>query len=88
LIFAREEKSYENYVGLLTNIQLRCLMAIAREGGKKIFSVLFINAAGFNNPSSVRRAITRIVKPNILFESGDEYRFVNPFFRAWLPYKG
>jgi len=88
LIFARDQKSYENYVSLLTNIELRCLMAIAREGGKKIFSVPFMKAAGFNNPSSVRRAITRIVKLNILFESSDEYRFVNPFFRAWLPYKG
>ena len=88
LIFAREQKSYENYVSLLTNIQLKCLMAIAKEGGKSLFSVSFMKSAGFNNPSSVQRAITRMVKLNILFESGGEYRFINPFFRAWLPYKG
>ena len=88
LIFAREQKSYENYVSLLTNIQFRCLMAIAKEGGKSVFSVAFMKSAGFNNPSSVRRAITRLIKLNILFESGGEYRFINPFFRAWLPYKG
>ena len=88
LIFAREQKSYENYISLLTNIQLKCLMAIAKEGGKSVFSVSFMKSAGFNNPSSVRRAITRLTKLNILFESGDEYRFINPFFRAWLPYKG
>jgi len=88
LIFAREQKSYENYISLLTNIQLRCLMAIAKEGGKSVFSVSFMKSAGFNNPSSVRRAITRLTKLNILFESGGEYRFINPFFRAWLPYKG
>jgi hypothetical protein len=88
LIFAREQKSYENYISLLTNIQLRCLMAIAKEGGKSVFSVSFMKSAGFNNPSSIRRAITRMIKLNILFESGGEYRFVNPFFRAWLPYKG
>jgi hypothetical protein len=34
LTFAREQKSYDNYLSLLTNIQLRCLMAIAKEGGK------------------------------------------------------
>ena len=84
LIFAREQKSYENYVGILTNIQVRCLMAIAKEGGKSVFSVSFMKAAGFNNPSSVRRAIIRLVKLNILFESSGEYRFINPFFRAWL----
>jgi len=88
LIFAREQKSYENYISLLTNIQFRCLMAIAREGGKSVFSVSFMKAAGFNNPSSVRRAVTRLIKLNILFESGGEYRFINPFFRAWLSYKG
>lgn len=88
LIFAREQKSYENYINLLTNIQLRCLMAIAKEGGKSVFSISFMKSAGFNNPSSVRRAITRMLKLNILFEIGGEYRFINPFFRAWLPYKG
>ena len=88
LIFSREQKSYENYISLLTDIQLKCLMAIAKEGGKRVFSVSFMKSAGFNNPSSVRRAITRLIKLNILFESGGEYRFVNPFFRAWLPYKG
>jgi len=88
LIFSREQKSYENYISLLTNIQLKCLMAIAKEGGKRVFSISFMKSAGFNNPSSVRRAITRLIKLNILFESGGEYRFINPFFRAWLPYKG
>ncbi|MCD4763317.1 MAG: hypothetical protein K8R28_04745, partial [Desulfobacterales bacterium] len=88
LIFAREQKSYENYINLLTNIQLRCLMAIAKEGGKSVFSISFMKSAGFNNPSSVRRAITRMLKLNILFEIGGEYKFINPFFRAWLPYKG
>jgi hypothetical protein len=88
LIFAREQKSYENYISLLTDIQLRCLMAIAKEGGKSVFSASFMKPAGFSNPSSVRRAITRLMKLNILFVSGGEYRFINPFFRAWLPYKG
>lgn len=88
LIFAREQKSYENYIRLLTNIQIRCLMAIAREGGKSVFSISFMKSAGFNNPSSVRRALIRLIKLNILFESGKEYRFINPFFRAWLLYKG
>ena len=88
LIFAREQKSYENYISLLTNIQLKCLMAIAKEGGKRVFSIAFMKSSGFNNPSSVRRAITRLTRLNILFETSGEYRFINPFFRAWLPYKG
>ena len=47
-----------------------------------------MKSAGFHNPSTVKRAITRLIKLNILFESENEYRFANPFFRAWLPHKG
>jgi len=88
LIFAREQKSYENDMSLLTDFQIRCLLAIAREGGSKVFSVSFMKSAGVNNPSSVRRATRRMIDLNILFESKNEYRFVNPFFRAWVNYRG
>jgi len=88
LIFAREQKSYENDMSLLTDFQIRCLLTIAREGGNKVFSVSFMKSAGVNNPSSVRRAIKRMINLNILFESKNGYRFVNPFFRAWINYRG
>ena len=88
LIFSREQKSYENILGLLTDFQIRCLFSIAKQGGKGVLSIPFLKSAGANNPSSVRRAITRLVDLNILFEVKKEYRFVNPFFRAWMNYRG
>jgi hypothetical protein len=88
LIFAREQKSYENDLSLLTDFQIRCLLAIAREGGNNILSVAFLKSAGVNNPSSVQRAMTRMVNLNILYKSKKEHRFVNPFFRAWVNYRG
>ena len=33
LIFAREQKSYEAFVSLLTDFQLKCLTALAKEEG-------------------------------------------------------
>jgi AAA+ ATPase superfamily predicted ATPase len=87
LIFTREQKSYENHMSLLTGFQMKCLLAIAREGGTKVFSVSFMKSAGVHNPSSLRRAIIRLINLNVLFESNNEYRFVNPFFRAWLNYR-
>jgi len=63
LIFSREQKSYETFVSLLTDFQLKCLTA-------------------------VNRAITRMININILFKSGKEIRFVNPFFKAWLLPRG
>lgn len=87
LIFAREQKSYESYIRLLTNIQLKVLTAVAKQGGKQIFSAAFMKPSGFTNPSTVRRAVNRLLQLSILFESSGAYRFVNPFFRAWIIYR-
>lgn len=88
LIFSREQKSYENYITLLTNNQQKVLRAIALAGGKNVYSVSFLKSSGFNNPSSVRKAINRMISLNILFEKAGEYKFINPFFRAWLLARG
>lgn len=88
LIFSREQKSYENYVNLMTSLQFRCLMALAKQGGKGVSSVSFMKAGGFSNASSVRRAIGRLMKINIVFQRHGEYKFINPFFRAWLLSRG
>ena len=84
LIFSREHKSYESYLALLTDLQQRCLKTLARVGGKNIFSKAFMKAGGFANASSLRRAVQRMTDLNILYKGPDGYRFINPFFRAWL----
>ena len=84
LIFARERNAYENYISLLTDMQQKCLAAIAHRGGKNVLSSNIVKAAGAANPSSVRKAVDRMISLNILFESGKEVRFTNPFFRGWL----
>jgi hypothetical protein len=88
LIFSREQKSYEAFVSLLTDFQLKCLSALAKEGGKKIYSMDFIKAVGPHSSASVNRAMTRMIDINILFKRGKEIRFVNPFFKAWLLPRG
>ncbi|MBN1625238.1 MAG: ATP-binding protein [Deltaproteobacteria bacterium] len=84
LIFSRERSAYENYVRLITGMQMKSLLAIAGRGGKSIFSNEFMKAAGFTNASSLKRCINRLTDLNLLFDYKGEYRFVNPFFRAWL----
>ena len=88
LTFAREQKSYEAFVGLLTDFQFKCLSALARQSGKKVYSMDFVKAVGLHSTASVSRAITRMIDINILFKRGKEIRFVNPFFRAWLIPRG
>jgi hypothetical protein len=88
LIFSREQKSYETFVGLLTDFQLKCLSALAWQGGKRIYSMDFVKVVGPHSSASVNRAMTRMIDINILFKSGKEIRFVNPFFKAWLLPRG
>jgi len=88
LIFAREQKSYETFVSLLTDFQLKVLTALAKEGGRRVYSMAFVKAVGHHSSASVSRAITRMININILFKSGKEIRFVNPFFKAWLLPRG
>jgi uncharacterized protein len=88
LIFSREEKSYEHVLGLLSKLQYQCLLALSEFGGAKISSNHFVKACGSANPSSVRKAVFRLVDYNVLFESEGEFRFVNPFFRAWIVFRG
>jgi len=87
VIFAREKEFYEYTVGILTNFQLRCLTSIANLGGKNILSGKFLKSTGILHPSSVKKAVTKLVNLKILYEYNKEYRFNNPFFRTWLIHK-
>ena len=88
LIFSRESKSYEIILNDLTALQLRCLDALARFGGKAPTSARFLKESGIRQPSSVSKALTKLMNRKIIFAKDKAYRFVNPFFKAWLIAKG
>jgi hypothetical protein len=73
---------------LLTDFQLKCLAVLAKKGGRRVYSMHFVKAVGHQSSASVNRAIKRMININILFKSGKEIRFVNPFFKAWLLPRG
>jgi hypothetical protein len=83
-LFAEERKGYEVQLARLTAIQIKCLTAVARVGGRNTSSADFIKASGVILPSTIRKALTRLEELKILFSSGGEFRFVNPFFAQWL----
>jgi len=87
-IFAHESKSYEMTLKIITGQQLRFLTNLARLGGKAPTSAKFLKESGISQPSSIRTALKRLQDLKILFHHSGEYRFVNPFFRAWLLHKG
>ena len=87
VIFAREKEFYEHTISLLTNYQLRCLVAIANLGGRSIQSGKFLEYSGILHASSVKKAVTRLVDLKILYDYKKEYCFNSPFLRLWLLFK-
>lgn len=88
LIFSRESKSYELILSGITANQLSCLTGLARVGGKAPTSSAFLQETGIRQPSSVTKALSSLLKRKVIFKMDNEYRFVNPFFKAWLKHKG
>lgn len=87
VIYSRELKGYEGTLVQLTGQQLRCLVGLARVGGKSPFASEFLKSTGITQPSSVKKALNRLEKLKIIYEYKKEYKFINPFFGSWLIYK-
>lgn len=87
LIFSREEKGYEAVLTQLTSQQLRCLVGLARFGGIAPYSGDFLRGVGISTSASVRKAIQRLERLKVIYRYTNEYKFVNPFFKAWLLWK-
>lgn len=87
LVYSRELKGYEIALSQLTGQQLRCLVGLARLGGRSPLSSEFISVTGINQPASVKKALTRLVKLKIIYRHKKEYKFINPFFKSWLIFK-
>ena len=88
LIFSREWRAYELVMNELTEIQTKCLIGLANTDGFLPTSASFLKHTGIQQPSTVRKALTKLQKRNVIFKYEKRYRFVNPFFKSWLLFKG
>lgn len=86
-IFAHEAKGYETALKIVTGQQLKFLASLARLGGREPTSARFLRQSGIFQASSAQAALKRLIDLKLVLRYKGEYRFVNPFFRAWLLYK-
>ena len=86
-IYAQEVKGYESSMVLLTALQVKCLIGIAKIGGEAPFSTRFLRESGIATSASVTKALNRLMKLKIIFKHEKSYRFTNPFFKNWLLWK-
>lgn len=84
LVFARERKSYEHILAELPAGSVRILQALARVGGETVTGQGFVREAAVSNASAITQALPRMEKKGIIWDDGRQWRFTNPFFRAYL----
>ena len=84
IIFAREHDHFTFAIKQLTAQQTRVLRTIAERGGKEIFSGAFLDAAQVYNAASVKKAVAKLERENIIYNYDGEYRFGSPFFCEWI----
>lgn len=88
VIFGRERAGYEATVENISEQQLKCLVGVARHGGRETTGIDFLGKTGIPLAASAQKALERLVQLRILFRQRAEYRFTNPFFREWLLRRG
>ena len=79
-----EHESNSRIIDLLTPGQVRALVGMARVGGRRPASKEFLAASGIAQPSSVTKALNRLVDRGLVYRDADGYKFFSPFFRTWL----
>lgn len=84
LTIRAEQDEFERTLDNLTLMQGRALKAVAQIGGTNTTSAEFLDSANIRNPTSSTKALMRCVQLKILLKDGSNYRFTNPFFKAWL----
>ena len=79
-----EHESNSRIIDLLTPGQVRALIGLARVGGKRPNSKEFLAASGIAQPSSVTKALNRLVERGLVYRDSEGHKFFSPFFRTWL----
>ena len=83
-VFAKESRGYEDQCEKLTRFQFKAMVALAKWGGRQFFSSESLRRAEMPSAATAKRAIDRLVGDKVVYLYKGEYKFFNPFFRAWI----
>ena len=83
-VFAKESRGYEDQCEKLTRFQFKAMVALAKWGGRQFFSSESLRRAEMPSGATAKRAIDRLVSDKVVYLHKGEYKFFNPFFKAWI----
>ena len=83
-VFAKESRGFEDQCEKLTRFQFKAMVSLAKWGGRQFFSSESLRRAEMPSAATAKRAIDRLVADKVIYLHKGEYKFFNPFFRAWI----
>jgi len=83
-VFAKESRGYEDQCEKLTRFQFKAMVALAKWGGRHFFSSESLRRAEMPSAATAKRAVDRLVVEKVVYLHKGEYKFFNPFFKAWI----
>lgn len=86
-VFAREGKGFEMALSRLTPTQVSVLKGIAATDEAKVYSAKFLENVRIASTGTVKKAVKRLESDELIYEWQHSWRFVDPFFRAWVSRK-
>ena len=87
-VFDTEGAQFEYQTSSLTRYQLKALAGLAKFGGNKVYSAEFLSRTEMPSTATLAKAVKRLVDNRLIYCRNKEYRFFNPFLRAWILRRG
>ncbi|MFW6302204.1 MAG: AAA family ATPase [Bacteroidales bacterium] len=85
MILKERESVFYNYRSLLSDLQFKLMIALAKEGGTvQINAKAFIQKHGLPLPSSVNTAAKSLINKEMIYKENARYMVYDVFFEKWL----
>ncbi|MGC9331424.1 MAG: hypothetical protein ACP5DZ_06040 [Bacteroidales bacterium] len=85
MILKERETDFYNFRNLLSDLQFRFLIALAKEGGTtQINAGSFIQKHKLSLPSSVNAAAKSLLEKEMIYKDKNTYMIYDVFFEKWL----
>ena len=84
ILISRESSAYTAIWESLTAKQKNLLVALVQEHNPEIYSRRFLDKHGLGAPSSLQKAIKKLIKMELIQQANGSYEMTDLFFKRWI----
>ena len=84
ILISRESSAFTAIWESLTAKQKNLLVALVQEHNPEIYSRRFLDKHGLRAPSSLQKAIKKLIKMELIQQANGSYEMTDLFFKRWI----